>query len=114
MTSKFFSRSKRRGRAPTPATITLTPMLGFIGLVTDLGYMHHVQKMAQVAAGLGGVGGRVRFNKTMGVFSFLSHGCAMNPTGAAGLTLRARPIRSSPMFICEAKTDFQRRIRGRM
>jgi Flp pilus assembly protein TadG len=43
-------RKNRRGQATLLVTFSLVPMVGLLGLATDLGYMHYVKQSAQAAA----------------------------------------------------------------
>ena len=42
--------AKRRGQAALLMTAVIIPLAGVVGLVTDVGYMHYVQRSAQKAA----------------------------------------------------------------
>src|SRR5690349_9752229 len=70
MLQQFRSRRKPKGQALLLVTLSLVPMLGFIGLVTDLGYMHYLQKSAQAAADSAALAAVYRFNHTMAGSSF--------------------------------------------
>src|SRR5215467_5235254 len=50
MLNKRTSTKRRRGQALLLVTFALVPMMGMLGLVTDLGYMHYLKKSAQAAA----------------------------------------------------------------
>jgi hypothetical protein len=100
MTRQLFSRSKRKGQALILVTLTLIPMLGFIGLVTDLGYMHYVQKSAQAAADSAALAAVYRFNKTTGVFS-CSVGWMCNQPQLVcppNITSATNPVESACLF----------------
>jgi hypothetical protein len=51
-------------------TIALIPMLGLVGLVTDVGYMHYIQNSAQTAADAAARSAAARFNATIGGSNF--------------------------------------------
>lgn len=70
MPNKHLSPGKRKGQALILATLMLVPMLGIVGLVTDLGYMHYVQKSAQAAADSAALAAVYRFNHTMAGSAF--------------------------------------------
>ena len=107
MTRQFFSRSKRRGQALILVTLTLIPMLGFIGLVTDLGYMHYVQKSAQAAADSAALAAVYRFNKTTGrVQLFRRMDVQSTATGLPAQHYERDQSGRVRMFICEAKRIF--------
>ena len=43
-------RRSYKGQATLLVTFVLIPMVGLLGLVTDMGYMHYLKKSAQAAA----------------------------------------------------------------
>lgn len=45
-----------RGQSLLILTLALVPMVGIVGLVTDIGYMHYVKKSAQNAADAAAIG----------------------------------------------------------
>jgi hypothetical protein len=70
MLDEFGSQKPRKGGALLLVTFSVVPMIGFIGLVTDLGYMHFLQKSAQAAADSAALAAVYRFNRTMAGSSF--------------------------------------------
>lgn len=64
-------------------TLALVPMIGFFGLVTDVGYMHFVKMSAQTAAEAAAQAAIIDFHATIGGSSLSCGGviaCATTPT----------------------------------
>src|SRR5450759_4297023 len=70
MLDRFRSNKRRKGQTLLLVTLLVTPMIGFIGLVTDLGYMHYLQRSAQAAADSAALAAVYRFNRTLAGSSF--------------------------------------------
>jgi hypothetical protein len=83
-------------------TFTVTPMLGFIGLVTDLGYMHYLQKSAQAAADSAALAAVYSFNHTLAGSSFnCSIGWVCNQPAnpcSATLTVATNPVEAACLY----------------
>ena len=88
----MFYRSGRsrhtRGQSLLLVTFAMVPMLGMLGLVTDLGYMHFVKKSAQAAADAAALAAVYRFNRTIygssmdcSAFGWMCHGSAYTCPG---------------------------------
>jgi hypothetical protein len=56
----------RRGQALIMMTLIMAPLLGFLGLVTDVGYMHFVKMSAQTAAEAAAQAAMIDFSATTG------------------------------------------------
>src|SRR2546423_4359623 len=99
MFHRFCSQKRRRGQALLLVTFVLAPMIGFIGLVTDLGYMHYLQKSAQAAADSAALAAVYRFNRTLGGSSFTCSTAWMcnQPalTCPASLTTSSNPVETA-------------------
>jgi len=78
----------RRGQAILLLTIGLIPMVGLLGLVTDIGYMHFVKKAAQKAADAAALSAVSRFHSEVGGSTYTCTSASGSPyvLGSAGLT----------------------------
>src|SRR2546425_13041847 len=63
-------RNRTRGQVMLLVTVALIPMLGLVGLVSDIGYMQYVQKSAHTAADSAARSAAARFNSTIGGSNF--------------------------------------------
>src|SRR5579872_4033191 len=59
------SSAKRRGQIALLLTAAIIPLVGIVGLVTDIGYMHYVQRSAQKAADAAVLAAIARYNSTV-------------------------------------------------
>jgi len=50
MPFRYGAHKRDKGQVLIMVTLALVPMIGMLGLVTDLGYMNYVKKSAQAAA----------------------------------------------------------------
>ncbi len=67
----FFSSHKaRNGQAVLLVTLALIPMVGIVGLVTDVGYMNYLRNSAQAAADSAALAASYRLNKTISGSTF--------------------------------------------
>jgi Putative Flp pilus-assembly TadE/G-like len=76
----------RRGQALIMVTLVLVPMIGFFGLVTDVGYMHFVKMSAQTAAEAAAQAAIIDFHSSVGGAIISCGGavvCAATPTACA-------------------------------
>ena len=96
----FTDRSK--GQAILLLTVGLIPMLGLIGLVTDLGYMRFVKTAAQTAADAAARSAVARFNATIGGATFscsdYSWICNSDYTCPATLTSATNPVETACLY----------------
>lgn len=93
----------QRGQALLMITFALIPMLGLVGLVTDVGYMYYVQSAAQAAADSAVLAAAYRFNHTLST-SGLSCGnpawiCNETPAPCpASLTSASNPVETACLY----------------
>ena len=76
-------------------------MIGFIGLVTDVGYMRYVQRSAQAAADSAALGAVYRFNRTMTGSSFtcsIEWMCNQAKPCPSTLASAANPVDSACLY----------------
>jgi Flp pilus assembly protein TadG len=57
--------AKRRGQTALLTTVAIIPLAGLLGLVTDIGYMHFVQRSAQKAADAAALAAIANYNATV-------------------------------------------------
>lgn len=86
-------------------TLALIPMIGFFGLVTDVGYMHYVKESAQTAAEAAAQAAIIDFHSTIGG-NIISCGgsivCASTPTAcAANITSPQNSIDRGCMYAAQ-------------
>jgi hypothetical protein len=102
MLDRFRSNKRQKGQALLLVTFVLTPMIGFIGLVTDLGYMHYLQRSAQAAADSAALAAVYRFNRTLAGSSFncsISWMCNQPAmTCPSSLTAASNPVESACLY----------------
>jgi len=63
-------KRRLRGQALLMVTFAVVPMMGIIGMVVDLGYMHYLRKSAQAAADAGALASIVYFHSNNSGASF--------------------------------------------
>jgi hypothetical protein len=77
-------------------------MIGFVGLVTDLGYMHFLEKSAQAAADSAAIAAVYRFNRTMAgsAFSCSTAWMCNQPEKQcpAGITTATNPVEAACLY----------------
>jgi len=86
----LYRNRSHKGQATLLVTFALVPMIGLLGLVTDLGYMHYLKKSAQAAADAAvlaavsqvhsNVGGSKFTCDMVGVTCKTSYTCPTSPT----------------------------------
>ena len=105
MLDRFRSQGRRKGQAVILVTLVLMPMIGLIGLVTDLGYMNFVQKSAQAAADSAAKAAVYKFNRTLAGSSFdCSIGWMCNQpawTCPSGLTTASNPVETACLYAAQ-------------
>jgi Flp pilus assembly protein TadG len=60
--------SRHRGQVLLMVTLTLIPLFGMLGLVTDIGYMQFVKMSAQTAAEAAAQAAIISYHETVAVF----------------------------------------------
>jgi hypothetical protein len=96
-------RKRTRGQVMLLVTVALIPMLGLVGLVSDIGYMQYIQNSAQTAADAAARSAAARFNSTIGGANFTCGDypwiCHVDPwTCPADLTSAADPIETACLY----------------
>lgn len=83
-------------------TFAMVPMIGLMGLVTDIGYMHYLRTSAQAAADSAALAAGYRFNKTVSGSTFTcgSYGwiCKDQWPCPAGLTSATNPAETACLY----------------
>ncbi len=69
------SKKTQKGQTLVLITFAAIPMMGMMGLVVDIGYMHYIRKSAQAAADAAALAAVYSFNRTMTGSSF---GCSLH------------------------------------
>jgi len=97
------SHNRQTGQALLMVTLALVPMIGFVGLVTDIGYMYYLKNAAQAAADSAVLAAAYRFNQTLST-SGLSCGnpawiCNETPAPCpASLTSASNPVETACLY----------------
>lgn len=77
------SRNRRKGQVLIMTTLVIVPMVGLLGLVTDLGYMHFLKMSAQTAAEAAAKAAVIDVHASYGAAAYTCGGgvvCASTPT----------------------------------
>ena len=97
---KRMPSTKRSGQVVALVTVAIIPMAALLGLVTDIGYMHYVQRSAQKAADAAVLAAISQYNKkntgstfTCGTGSAAPSWVCNNPTPYSTTSLQLWSIR---------------------
>lgn len=94
--------TRRKGQILVMTTLLIIPMLGLLGLVTDVGYMHFVKMSAQTAAEAAARAAILQMHATVGGSSLTCGGavvCADTPTACpANVTTPSNAMENGCMY----------------
>lgn len=100
----FRPRDPERGQVLVMVTLMLIPMLGFMGLVTDLGYMQYLKRSAQTAADAAAQAAIAQFHSQAAGSSYTCGSpavvvCQATPVSCpTGITTPANPIQNGCLY----------------